>query len=104
MGINTQSFGNSQGHSESNQRDNGSVTHVQDQNILAADIERYVQGVTFPADKQDLVSRAKEQNAPNHIINLLEQLQTPEFGSANDTKLTQYNNVDELLREISKIE
>ena len=104
MPLNTQAFGNSQAHSEMNQRDNGSVNHAQDHSILAADIERAVKGVNFPADKEDLLRHAKQQNAPQHVLNILQQLQTPEFGSANDTKLTQYNNVDELLREIGKVE
>jgi hypothetical protein len=104
MTINTQSYGNSQAHSEMDQRDNGSVTHSQDARIHAADIERYVKGVKFPANKQDLAEQAVESNAPNHIVNLLQQLPTSEFGSSNDSKMTLYNNMDELLREIGKIE
>jgi hypothetical protein len=33
----------------------------------------------------------------------LNQLPTPEFGSANASKLTVYNSMDELAREIDKV-
>ncbi|MCC6457116.1 MAG: DUF2795 domain-containing protein [Caldilineaceae bacterium] len=68
------------------------------------EIKKYLQGAKFPADKIDLVEHAKQQHAPNSIIDLLEQLSTPEFGSANAEHLTEYNSMDELIREIEKIE
>jgi hypothetical protein len=102
MPINTQQFGNSQAHSENAQRDDGSVTHQQDEHIRSAEVQKYLQGVSFPANKNDLVEFAVEHQAPSRIVNLLNQLQTPEFGSENSTKLTVYNSFDELVREIDK--
>jgi hypothetical protein len=104
MTINTQAFGNSQAHSENNQRDNGSVTHRNDSTISEPELRKFIEGANFPANKLQLVEHAKAQQAPSHILNVLEQLPTPEFGSENDRKLTQYNSVDELLQEIGKLE
>ncbi len=104
MPINTQSFGNSQAHSEMDQRDSGSVTHRQDERIRSAEVQKYVDGVKFPANKNDLVEQAIERQAPSRIIDLLQQLPTPEFGSPNATKMTLYNSFDELAREIDKVE
>src|SRR4051794_30424103 len=104
MPINTQAFGNTQAHSESGQMYNGSVTNQQSENIRLAEIERTLAGASFPANKNDLIEHAVERGAPSYVVNVLQQLQTPEFGSGNDTKLTVYNNVDELMREIRKVE
>ena len=104
MPINTQNIGNTQAHSETSQRDDGSVTHSQDKKIRATEVQRYIEGVGFPVNKNQLADRAKQNHAPDYIVDLLRQLQTPEFGSPNAEKLTEYNSMDELMREIEKIE
>lgn len=104
MPINTQAFGNTQAHSEENQRDDGSVTHRQGTRISAMEIKRFLEGAQFPADKIDLEEHAKKQGAPHNILDVLKQLPTPEFGSSNDTKLSQYNSLDEVLKEIERLE
>src|SRR5262245_13194910 len=91
MPINTQNYGNTaQAHSETSQSYNGSVTNQQDENIRLAAIERSLTGVKFPANKNDLVEHAVEHGAPSYVVNVLQQLQTPEFGGSNDKKLTIY--------------
>lgn len=87
MASKSQSKGNTQAHSISGQ-----------------EIRKYLEGANFPADKKDLVEYANQQQAPSHIVDLLRQLQTPEFGSPNAEKLTEYNSLDELIQEIEKIE
>lgn len=104
MPINTQAFGNVQAYSDEGQRDDGSVTHHQDNRLRSMDLQKYVEGVRFPANKNDLVEHAVERQAPSRVIDLLQQLPTPEFGSGNDSKLTIYNSFDELVREIDKVE
>ena len=103
MPINTQSTGNSQAHSETGQRDDGSVTHRRNDEIRLTEIQRFVEGAKFPTDKSKLADYAREHGAPRYVVDLLEQLQTPEFGSANDEKLTVYNNLNELMHEVEKI-
>jgi hypothetical protein len=71
---------------------------------MKTELKKYLQGAKFPADKIGLVEHAKQQHAPSSMIDLLEQLPTPEFGSPNAEHLTEYNNIDELIQEIEKIE
>lgn len=104
MPINTQSHGNTQAHSETDQRDTGSVTNRQDQRIHLAEVKQCLQGVHFPADKSELVNYAKEHHASPRILDTLEQLSTSEFGSPNAKPIPEYNNLDEVLREIERIE
>jgi hypothetical protein len=103
MPINTQQWGNSQAHSESGQRDDGSVTHHLNDEIKLTEIQRFVEDADFPSDKNKLAEHARQKGAPRYIVDLLEQLQTPEFGSGNDEKLTTYNNLHELMYEIEKV-
>lgn len=103
MPINTQAHGNSQAHSETGQRDDGSVTHRMHDEIRLTEIQRVVEDADFPTDKHRLVDHARQKDAPRYIVDLLQQLQTPEFGSGNDEKLTIYNNVHELMHEIEKV-
>ena len=104
MPINTQSFGNTQAHSEMDQRDGGSVTHRQDNAIRLADVQRALDGATFPANKNQLVEYAKSQQAPSHVLDIVGQLPTSEFGSPNASHLTEYNSIHELMQEINKIQ
>ena len=104
MPINTQAFGNAQAHSETNQRDNGSVTHASGNHIPSDELKKYIAGANFPANKNDLVEHALERNAPSRIVDFLRQLPTPEFGSGNSQKLTIYNNADELLHEVNRVQ
>jgi hypothetical protein len=104
MPINTQSHGNTQAHSETDQRDNGSVTNRQDRRIHLAEVRKVLQGAEFPADKSTLVDYAKEHHAPPQILDTLEQLLTSEFGSPNAKPMPEFKNLDELLHEIERIE
>src|SRR5687767_5468781 len=104
MPSNTQSGRNTKAHSASAEQSNSSATSHQAPHIRSEDVRKFVEGVKFPANKIQLVEFAKQKNAPSEIVDLLEQLPTPEFGSANSEKLTEYNSIDELLREIEKVE
>lgn len=104
MPINTQEHGNSQAFSETNQRDNASATNRQDQRISLSGLKKYLEGAHFPATKKDLEEYARGQQAPEHILNLLGQLQTSEFGSTNTDHMTEYNSLDEVIQEVEKVE
>jgi hypothetical protein len=104
MPINTQSHGNTQAHSEFNQRYDESITNPQDDHISADQIRNALQGATFPADKEHLTEYAKQHNAPAHIITVLQQMPTSEFGSPNATEGSTYNSIDDLINEIARVE
>lgn len=103
MPINTQSHGNTQAHSEIDQRYDGSVTNRHDNHVSMDEMKKYVEGINFPADVHMLIKHAEKQNAPAHVVDLLRQLPTPEFGSPNAKKASTYNSMDELIQEIQRI-
>ena len=61
---------------------NQNRTAESEQNVL-----QYVEDVDYPASREDLVSAAKDKNAPQEVIELLEGLE--ERGS-------EYNDSDEV--------
>jgi hypothetical protein len=103
MTINTQSFGNTQAHSDMDQRDTGSVTHRQDQKIELRDVQKVLEGLKFPANKYQVIDYAKQKNAPSNVLDVLEQMPTSEFGSPNDSKATEYSSIEDLLKEIGRV-
>lgn len=49
-----------------------------------SNITRYLRGVDFPARKQDLIRRARDDNAEDEVIRQLEQMPDQEFRSMSD--------------------
>ena len=86
MPSNTQAYGNAQS-------DNVPTPYPQEEHSRSEDVQRYLQGVRFPATKYDLVEHAVERQAPSRIVDLLNQLPTT-------SKLTVYKGFDDLIREI----
>jgi len=57
-----------------------------DQNEKAspATVEKYLKGIDFPAEKEDLIDHALENGAPDEVIVVLERMPDREYGSAAD--------------------
>lgn len=49
-----------------------------------APIEKYLKGIDFPSDKENLVKQAKENKAPEDILHILNQFEDKEYESAID--------------------
>jgi hypothetical protein len=47
-------------------------------------LQKYLRGVDYPADKQTLVERARENGADDDILRALENLRTDKFNSPKD--------------------
>ncbi len=47
-------------------------------------VEKYLKGIDFPASKQDLVQCAKENDAPEEVLSMLEQLSGKQYNSPVD--------------------
>jgi hypothetical protein len=47
-------------------------------------LQKYLSGIDYPARKQDLIERAKQQGADRSIVSTLESLGREEFNSPND--------------------
>jgi hypothetical protein len=57
------------------------------------EIQKFLSGVDYPAPKQDIISKAEENNAPEEIMDLLKQLPDMEYSRPTD-----------VTREISQLE
>lgn len=52
--------------------------------ISAAQMEMYLKGVDFPADKQTIISTAKSNGAPENVMNYLNKLPQRQYSRANE--------------------
>ncbi|MCK8518201.1 DUF2795 domain-containing protein [Methanoculleus sp. 7T] len=55
--------------------------------LSAADLQVYLKGMDYPAEKQDLISHARGQNAPEDVIATLEQFGERTYRSAADVSV-----------------
>ncbi len=46
--------------------------------------QQYLEGVDYPARKDEIISAAEDNGAPQSLIEALGSLPTPEFASAED--------------------
>lgn len=46
-----------------------------------ASVQKYLGGLDYPADKQDIIKHAQDQAAPPEVISALEQLRDSQFDS-----------------------
>jgi len=49
-----------------------------------ANIQKYLKGQDYPANKQDLVKTARENKAPEEVMEVLNALPEAEFGGPQD--------------------
>lgn len=47
-------------------------------------VQKFLKGVDYPTDKDDLVRTAKDQGADENVINTLQNMQMEDFNSPND--------------------
>ncbi len=50
----------------------------------AAELEKYLKGVDFPASKDDLISKARSNGAPDDVIDMINSLSESSFSSPVD--------------------
>ena len=58
-----------------------------------AEIQKYLSGVDYPADKEDLLEAARSKDAPEEVLDALAQLGEKEYASPA-----------EVMQEIGKVE
>ncbi|WP_429200156.1 DUF2795 domain-containing protein [Luteibacter sp. W1I16] len=49
-----------------------------------ANIQNYLEGVSYPADKATLVERARSNGAPREVMEVIEQLDDQEYGGPQE--------------------
>lgn len=47
-------------------------------------LQKYLSGIDYPARKQDLIARAKQQGADRNVLDTLQSLGRDDFNSPND--------------------
>ncbi len=47
-------------------------------------LQKYLKGIDYPADKQEVVKTAKQQEAPEEVVDFLERLPMERFNSPNE--------------------
>lgn len=52
--------------------------------MSSADIDRYLRGMNFPANKREIMDNARMQNAPEDVMSALEKLPDQRFNSSMD--------------------
>ena len=48
------------------------------------DAQQYLEGIEYPASKEEIISGAENNGAPESVIEAIGRLPTPEFNSAED--------------------
>lgn len=48
------------------------------------DVEKHLKGIHFPAGKRELISHARDRNAPENVLSVLQRMPEREYGSAAD--------------------
>ncbi|MFT3771337.1 MAG: DUF2795 domain-containing protein [Minicystis sp.] len=65
-----------------------------------ANVQSYLKGVHYPANKNDLVTAARDNGAPKEIIELIQDLTEEEFGGPQDV-MKAYGELGEEQRKAS---
>lgn len=52
--------------------------------VSAAEVEKYLKGVDFPASRQSLVDHAKDNDAPDEVTRVINQFPDQDYKSAAD--------------------
>ncbi len=51
--------------------------------VSASELQLFLKGVSYPAKKQDLVSAAKRNGAPNNVMDYINQMPEKQYGGPN---------------------
>ena len=54
--------------------------------VTAADVERAIRGIDFPADRNDLIQQAQNNKANSNVIDILKNLPGNQFNSPIDVR------------------
>lgn len=51
---------------------------------VASMVQKFLQGINFPANKQDIISKAQQHGADNNVTSMLQKLPDRVFQSQDD--------------------
>ncbi len=57
------------------------MAHLSDPETYPRTVLKYLEGIEFPASRQDLLDWADDHDAPDQVMSILQALPEQEFGS-----------------------
>ncbi len=51
--------------------------------VSASEIQLYLKGVSYPANKKDIVGAAQRNGAPSHVMDFINKLPEKQYGGPN---------------------
>ncbi|MDQ3270293.1 MAG: DUF2795 domain-containing protein [Pseudomonadota bacterium] len=49
-----------------------------------ANVQKFLKGIEYPSNKQDLIRQARDNGAPEEVIDTIESFENEEFGGPPD--------------------
>ncbi|MBA2239307.1 MAG: DUF2795 domain-containing protein [Lysobacter sp.] len=49
-----------------------------------ANVQKFLKGIEYPSNKQDLIRQARDNGAPEEVIDTIESFENEEFGGPQD--------------------
>jgi len=49
-----------------------------------ANVQKFLEGIHYPASKEDLINTARKNGAPREVMDLIQQLPGDEYGGPQD--------------------
>lgn len=62
----------------------GGEASLRSKKVSAAQLQVYLKGMSYPANKQQIVDHAKSNNAPDNVMNFLRRLPERQYGRPTD--------------------
>jgi len=59
---------------------------MRSESVSAAQLEQYLRGVDFPAGKQDIISAAKSNGAPDSVMSFMNRLPDKTYNHTTDVE------------------
>jgi len=69
---------------KSGQRSSGGASVSRSTAVSAAEVQKYLRGMDYPAGIREVVNQAQKNGAPGDVIDILERIRDREFKSAAD--------------------
>lgn len=64
----------------------GGQTAIETPNVSAAELQKYLKGVNYPAEKQDLADAAENNGAPDNVLDMINSLDDKTFNSSTEVE------------------
>lgn len=53
-------------------------------NVSPAEVQKYLHGISYPAQKEDLIESARDAGAPREVVNMIKNMPDEEYGGPQE--------------------